>query len=1064
MNDDIVQWNINAKDITYNKIELVSVLDTPSVNIEKNTIATNDFYIVNPTNGKKITLKYNGNEDYNFVLPPAAPSNTSLLTYNQQMTAWQSIGDLLDPNRDTYIVNPANGNKITLKYGGNVDYNFVLPPTAPPTNDISLLLANQQQNTLWQAAAGLLDRPAIWANNLESQIIAPTQGTIISSVAAVNVSWNNPEQIKITISDKYLPVVNKFEISINYKSTDSASYTTVTKVYDILPQQKLQQNGVSTVQVIKDNSNNNTWSTNIVNNTVVFNVTQLAGLFSITLGFFNSDLTSTINKLTISNLVFINAGWPYPPNISISSNSETQSVININASSVVSTDGNPTTNVILGSVGAPSIIMYRLIYKSLYSTILNRYNAVPIPTIDNSLMLSIPTGITSTTDVRQIILPNLYPGATYQVQAQSLNSINDRYSDLMTPGLEFQTSPLSYNGKYIDTALVSVSSPYTNNIIYNIGGVNITPLPQRFTNKDNNMIISIGDAIGIHVLENRGSSANTRIMTFSVEEKSNSGSPIYTTLAYADVKGFSNNLVPPTTVLTNSSLLTGKPKVTLLTLSTPVDNGTSDNIKGYYLKLAINTLTINLSGVWDALVNKYTKQTLTFRQAFYKEDDSGKIDGVNDRLADFDYYITDVNPTLSPSISIATLGIVNNTISDNSLYTTISGVRVSRSSVTLQLSKLVASNMGTCFYINNWLKYTFLNQTNRSINVSIPTVGTDLSSSSNTFIDLQGSVTFDASTTNYSINPIITLYVNNINNAPYNIGNITQTTPVIIDNPSLLIVSNTDNVINVDGVLKRGIQMKYPSRLNITTEGDYVPFIASRVIYDHSDKLIDNGADNNILMLSGGLYCSPSYGDDNTSVKRRYKDYTGYVGNSGINYSTVDISTGVYRYVVFRWSYSKSFTNVSTLKLKISGLTSTSNGVLPLKNVITATENKYTTQNNKDIKVYYRFEDNKSTSQNPSYVNNTQSTMASISSIWINAHVNNDSSFANNLATTIGNLTLGGLISATTTTNSVTYTLATPAFTPSSYTDNATIGPYLYAIIGIPSDTDLAFSNIEASI
>lgn len=127
---DITQWNINAKKLTYNKIDVSPILDT-TIN-EKYTISSNDFYIVNPTTSKKITLKYSGNVDYNFELPATSPplNGSSLLVADQNSLTWQLATNYLD-KRNLYVVNSANDKRITLKYSGINDYDLVLPRKSP---------------------------------------------------------------------------------------------------------------------------------------------------------------------------------------------------------------------------------------------------------------------------------------------------------------------------------------------------------------------------------------------------------------------------------------------------------------------------------------------------------------------------------------------------------------------------------------------------------------------------------------------------------------------------------------------------------------------------------------------------------------------------------------------------------------------------------------------------------------------------------------------------------------------------------------------------------------------
>lgn len=1073
------EWNIAANDIKYIKIN-------PSATSNNNTeITTNQFYIINPTTGKKITLKYQGDSDYDFLLPtiPTTDNTTStnvlVVNQNNNSISWE-FADAFSNNgnisvNQCEIINPNNTKKVTLKYQGGNNYDFVLPANPPPTTDSSILVASPQNEITWQPATDLLYKPTIWVNSFESQPPAPTAGNVQRFPTTVIASWINPDQLKITISDKYLPIADRLFVSISYKQTSiDTTFTYVSKEYIIPSTQKLQD-VISSVEITKPGGNNQ-WSNTIVDNKVTFNASQVSDEFSVTVAVYNSELSENKNTFIISNLYFANAGWPLEPIVTTSSvlADSTQYTLNFRANAIVAYDNDPATSDInITDIGAPKISRYTGKYYPTISTSQYRYGSIPTTELlfDKSGLL-----INDTTTETQQTLQNLYPDFTYRVETKSQNNISDILSDATIT--DFTTSALTYGDGYIDNKTPTpVSSSYINTVYYreskDTDAVSISNIPIVYKQNVNWQISLNGgrsNYLGVHLAANRGSSSSNNIMKFSIEDKENIS--VYKELVYTEVPGFSNSLAAPTVTNTTDN---GNNKVNVtLSIGTPIDYGDTIYKQGYYLILPIDSININVATkVWEQYEYKYAMQTLAFRQYFYTSPEIVKLQILN-------YYIADIDPNISPAIQTTEIEVDADTLANSSWYTMVSGVKVSSGKVKLDLKKLVVSNMGTYFYREGWLRYTFLNISSKAFDNNAFIINTDLSDPNNDFAlahtDRPSILSIDTgidsggnSYTSYAIDPILTISVNNItSNDLHNFAGKDTTIPIIVDYQSSIVVSYTDNVISrTTDNFKHGVHMKYPidlsSEIALTT---YTAFSYARDLYDHTIKIIDPAitpSDTQVLMLSNGLYCSPSYNENYSP----YRDYTSYIGNqNGANYTNPPKDSNDYRYAVFRWSYPRDSNNISTLRVRISGLTSTSGDILPLKSNIVADTNSVVTQNNKEIQVYYRFEDNRSTTQNPAYINTSpqDASTPSISSIWINAHVLTDISFMNNIANKQKNLIHGGFKSVAFTNDTVTYTLTTPSFTPISYTSSATIGPYLYVIVGLPSDVDIAMSKVEVAL
>lgn len=941
------------------------------------------------------------------------------------------------------LLNLTNNKGVLLSYEGDQDYEFKLPKQDAASGVTSLLYADGTGNVEWKTSGDVFNHPTVWEEDyLMGQPPAPIiNGVPDMKAATVTVNWLYPPQRKLTISPMYVPVINKLKITIGYHAGGSNTITEKSHTFDLTATQSQSIYGPSCLRINRYGAD--TWSMN--GTTINYYNADISDIstsrsFYVTISVYNYELPSNEIKapLYIGSLYFITAGKPYAPNVTVLDNSlqsarnkATKRSISITPN-IRPDDQSPTT--VLGDVGAPSIVDYKVKYSK------------PDDIIGNVIYIDLSSApITNVNTVTTQELTDLYPETQYEVDVAATNNVNPADS---TPAVVyFTTSILPFTGVYVDGLGFTnsrYSSPYTTSAIYTYGNSNSITEPIGYVYATN---WSINDTytVGVHSLTTRRSQS-TNVMFISLNN-----TEVETSHCYVD--GFKSTYTAPS--VTNYTGATSDAKVKLV-MGTPHDSESADNTTGQYLVVPFN-ISFDLSSIDYnslSLTSKKSARYATLTQKFY----NGQEVVSERKSASFPYRISDVNPAQSPTVDFAAYPI---NITDTNKWFYASGLRLSRGTYDIQLTNIIATNMGTTYYVKNPIMYSSLGSTNTVIVTDLPS-GVDLSSETNQFASTIGTIT-PASISSYAFRPAFQIKVNNINKSLYNTGTMTYNIDAVIDPNSYtvktqLLLDGTSVVkYTSDADFRMGEHMVSPADVtDITTNNGLInAFNVSRADYNHMIALSDSNLD---MMLHNGLFCTPSYNGGNSP----YRDYSITAGNLNRDYSTISRNAGDYRYVTFRWQFTPNDTTVSGIMLRISGLVSGSSQ-LAIQEVSTANGKRYAinADTTKTIKLYYRFEDGRSTTQDPNgyYGNPQQLSTPSISSVWIDAHTYSSSLFVNYIADISKNTILGGQsVPAAIDANNITYTLASPTFNPKNYG-----GAYLYAVVGLPSDCDAALSNVTAA-
>jgi hypothetical protein len=154
---------------------------------------------------------------------------------------------------------------------------------------------------------------------------------------------------------------------------------------------------------------------------------------------------------------------------------------------------------------------------------------------------------------------------------------------------------------------------------------------------------------------------------------------------------------------------------------------------------------------------------------------------------------------------------------------------------------------------------------------------------------------------------------------------------------------------------------------------------------------------------------------------------------------------------------------MSNLVFSIQGL---------IGNAITSLQQDSTTPkillgSSKELKFYYRIENHADSggTGNPSDVENTQNAGGGISTVWVDANSSNEqSNFGKYMGVRSYAGILGGvqtrnkIIVTGATTKSIEYNVTTPTFQLGS-----SANVYIYAVIGLPMDVDIAFTGVRCT-
>ncbi len=407
-------------------------------------------------------------------------------------------------------------------------------------------------------------------------------------------------------------------------------------------------------------------------------------------------------------------------------------------------------------------------------------------------------------------------------------------------------------------------------------------------------------------------------------------------------------------------------------------------------------------------------------------------DKINYKEGSSNFYIDDLNggPT----------GIVD-IISNNLLTKKITGIEICGDTSSSQFITYIANlyNIGKNFY--------------RSDKILEITGNSNISVSNNIISDLDGNslpnITFNNKTFNFNFtaSTITPLYEISFKPTVYNYFTTSGSSYII---PNIVIGITMDyqsynkvfnsSVQNIGGSSYGG-SYRIVSPI-VSVSGSY-NYSGGYIQIDNTKSLITDYS--NELPIITGKYATPSFNST-------------YLTNNGLNGLTTE---NKFRYSTFVWSVNPSYNgNISIIRFKFDSFSNNSNLSYD------AVSNSITTSGN--IVVYYRIEQynsNDNTIYQPGA--SIPGGIENYSTVWINANVNEDTSFQTNSRITSNNTAVSGLISNSSSTeinnpnnSSFTYNVRGFSLTPSSL-NLSNMRLRVYFMVGIKSNINLSFNDIN---
>ena len=643
--------------------------------------------------------------------------------------------------------------------------------------------------------------------------------------------------------------------------------------------------------------------------------------------------------------------------------------------------------------GEGSISSYDISYNTIGSAI--RYNGM---TSQNSTK-----GVAGTTSTT---LSGLYPDASYSIVILATNNsgMTGPYSTTVTGYSSNLPEPVALTAISLN-GTDSYANPQNN--IYRILGVNgaaigsSVPLIKGLTS-----ITTSSFEAPIHRLTNRGNlqgPTGTTLMTLSATLNGVTGPSV----AY---KGFGNTVPPAPPALNNITI----------TPSSVSDSQTVAGAQGFYLKSA-NSITVSAGG----LTAGPTLNTLTAVQAF--------TNGSAGANASTTFYY-DAPITSGPT------GSVNNVTVPPTSFSKVSGLSVLWGTPTIT-ADTSANNMGSHFYRTPLISYKY------TVNSIIGTFAennlTNVKLSDyNATKFLNGNLNFSSPINSaslagiYSRSIVVDASANNVFGSAALQG---KTISVITDGPSRALAYGVTGVPTlVANTSAPGFRIwSAPSVSNNCPDMLYNGASYYTIPYDNLGNLTstDPTGCGKELLLSNGLFSTPS------TVPSAYIDYSGYVGNSGINYSSINSSSG-YRFASFCWKLTQAASAYTGLSFTINSIY---NGAL------TTDGSKLLLMNAVKIPIFYAFQDTTTTAYSETTFN----------TVWINANSNTSLATLAKMSpvNTYGNL--GGITSAAVSINA-SFDATLNVFIPTVSPVKNSI--YLYLRIAVPMNADIRFGGVSAKI
>jgi hypothetical protein len=365
--------------------------------------------------------------------------------------------------------------------------------------------------------------------------------------------------------------------------------------------------------------------------------------------------------------------------------------------------------------------------------------------------------------------------------------------------------------------------------------------------------------------------------------------------------------------------------------------------------------------------------------------------------------------------------------------------------------------------------------------------------------------------------PTISIKANNINKLDDdNTFTVEYPIKMIIDPKSVNAVNNSSNSTLMDtGLPSYSNKFLNGQRMLTSRKSNFYNFITDyrtcRHIFDNTNCMLggtprdinaspwDSSTDPiiyaaNDLQLMNGKFMTRGYcGSGSEAAYKKYSVVLGTQGFATPDYSNL-VSETKYRYVTMRWNFTAA--SAFGIQFQINGIDCS--GATPL--TIDRTSGQLyigTGVTAKKVLFYYRVEQEKvagisiptySSDQgndltygNPSNIPFSLSNGFGLSTVWINAHSTNNngnfnrfsSIFPDSNTVTDDTQILGGLymttnayidISGNKPSQTVTYNVTTPVFDLRRITEITKRYVNIYAMVGIPMDADIAFTNIQCKV
>jgi hypothetical protein len=710
------------------------------------------------------------------------------------------------------------------------------------------------------------------------------------------------------------------------------------------------------------------------------------------------------NILQVNNLQYIIGGKPSKP-------------LNVQASSITIESASITFNkplyVDITDISSNAYLeQYELFYE--LQLLPNRFNADNLTSLPESKVIS---GTMQQTI--QVQLTELYPDGVYIARAAAKNNINNDYSELSDINIDtgigyFTTLPLQPSANLQSNGL-------TFNLNNTIRGFNIinlktgTSISNVFNKAQNTSWNSNNTAyIPIHIMQTRGKSyidpSGSQLLTISVDISNASTGIIHG--PKMDLGGFpirSYSDVSDQNVTISVTSLQDKYKLS------------PTSWQNYYLEASV---ALELKA--NALLGSPDIYTCRLSQS--------NVGSSTVYSANYSYYVDNNYPL--PSVTTSSI-IVETSTGDAYV---VSGVTLFKS-CTLNITSLLRY-IGYYFYRENFLEYN-INLLDTSVyETNLNNMTTPLNNNTLTeFNTFNRRIPINSINAFYTdVSATLTLYNIYGTSYPHLVADISNG-HIIIDSNTYILVNNafkypTDIPVVGDGGEKYGHHIKATN--NVIGESASFNVLDT---YDHSISLT-----NNIdIQICNGKF--RSYG--NAAGQYGYFNYDSIYGNigSGNNYTNLS-NDNQYRYVGFAWKAdtitSNNYNNVVFTLKEISG-------TIYRKN-IGGSYLAYGTDT-QPLKVYYRVVNESSPMPANSIYNTNES------SVWLNANSSLD--FVN--IYTYNNPAKSGNVGCLLLFDQIgTNAIFNVSVLPFNVLPNSNV--YIYLMIGIPINSDIAFSGVTLSL